>query len=81
VGGLTGARCLLVGSEMWDLIAGYIQPQVTEGGIGLTLSKTTEGVPGSSARGAAVESAATKRTSRVKSEIMMNLMGGIEFEV
>jgi hypothetical protein len=39
------------------------------------------GVWGSSARGAAVESAATKRTSRVKSEIMMNLISGIEFEV
>jgi hypothetical protein len=72
---------LLVESEMWDLMAGYMRPQVTEGGIGLTLLKMTEGVWGSSARGAAVESAATKRTSRVKSEIMMNLISGIEFEV
>jgi hypothetical protein len=72
---------LLVESEMWDSMAGYVRPQVTDGGMGLTLLKTIEGAWRSSGRGAAVESAATKRTSRVKSEIMMDLMGGIEFEV
>jgi hypothetical protein len=62
-------------------MAGYVRPQVTDGGMGLTLLKMIEGVWGSSGRGAAVESVATKTTSRVESEIMMDLMVGIKFEV